>query len=164
MSDRLFTVWAVTRPWVPDELGDLARGYRGVRIDGRVEIDPFFVNLLRHAAAARLRVRWRGDVPPELVPRLRHLSPPYDGTTGLAWRRPGPAGLTVRYGPGFAVVEDRRSGRYERSVIQASDARHGLLKDGGVRRATRRDEALAEEGLALTMGGWAVSLPIHPIR
>jgi hypothetical protein len=129
-----------------------------------VELDPFFVNLLRHAAAAGLRVRWHGHVPPELVTRIRHLSPPYDVTTGLAWRRPGPAGLTVRYGPGFVVVEDRRSGCYRRSVIQESDVRHGLLKDDRVRQATEQDEVLADEGLALTINGWAVSLPIHPVR
>jgi hypothetical protein len=165
MSDRLFSTWSVTRPWTPGELRELScAGYRGVRITDRVELDPFFANLLRHAAAARLRVRWRGQVPVDLVPRIRHLSPPYDATTGPAWRRPGPVGLAVRYGPGLVVVEDRRSGRYQRSVIQASDGRHRLLKDEGVRQATQLDHVLAEEGLVLLMNGWAVSLPIHPVR
>lgn len=161
MSDRLFSTWSASRAWTPGELRELSRaGYCGVQITECVELDPFFANLLRHAAAARLRVRWRGQVPDELVPRLRHLSPPYDAA-GPAWRRPGPAGLTVRYGPGFAVVEDRRSGRYQRSVIQASDARHRLLKDEGVRQPGQLDHVLAEEGLVLVMAGWAMSLPIH---
>jgi hypothetical protein len=165
MSDRLFSTWSVDRPWTPGELRELFRaGYRGVRIADRVELDPVFVNLLRHAAAAGLRVRWRGQVPVDLVPRIRHLSPPYDATAGLMWRRPGPVGLAVRYGPGFAVVEDRRSGRYQRSVIQASDGRHRLLEDEGVRRATLLDHMLAVEGWVLLMDGWAVSLPIHPVR
>jgi hypothetical protein len=33
-----------------------------------------------------------------------------------------------------------------------------------VRQATEQDEVLADEGLALTINGWAVSLPIHPVR
>ena len=92
---------------------------------------------------------------------MRHLSPPYDAVAGPMWRRPGPLGLTARYGPGFAVVEDRRSGRFQRSVIQASDGRYRLLKDDGVRRATPLDHILAEEGLALVVNGWAVSLPVQ---
>lgn len=161
MSDRLFSTWPASRAWTPEELCELSRaGYRGVQITDFVELDPFFINLLRHAAAARLRVRWRGHVPSELISRLRHLSPPYHAT-GPAWRRPGLAGLTVRYGPGFLVVEDRRSGRYQRSIIRATDGRHSLLKDEGVRRATQLDRVLAEEGLGIVMTGWAVSLPIH---
>jgi hypothetical protein len=161
MGSRLFTTWSFTRPWSPGELRELSRaGYRGIRITDRVELDPFFANLLRHAAAAGLRVLWRGQVPADLVPRVRHLSPPYDTSAGPMWRRPGPLGLAVRYGPGFAVVEDHRSGRYQRSVLQAADGRHRLLKDEGVRRAARLDHVLAEEGLVFLMNGWAVSLPI----
>jgi hypothetical protein len=165
MGGRLLRAWSVTRPWTPAELRELSRaGYHGIRITDPVRLDPFFANLLRHAAAARLRVRWRGQVPADLIPRLRHLSPPYDSTAGLLWRRPGPVGLTVRCGPGFIVVEDHRSGRYGRSVIQASDGRYRLLADHGVRQATRLDHVLAEEGLALVMNGRAVSLPIPPVR
>jgi hypothetical protein len=165
MSSRLFSARSCAQPWTRGELRELSRaGYRGIRITDQVKLDAFFANLLRHAAAAGLRVLWRGQVPVDLIPRIRHLSPPYDAIAGPMWRRPGHLGLTVRHGPGFAVVEDHRSGCYRRSVIQASDGRYRLLKDEGVRRATRLDHILVQEGLVLLMDGWAVSLPVQPFR
>lgn len=169
-SGRLFVPWQLERSWSAAELLTLARsGYRGIRMTEPVALGGpdgvDFVRLLREAAAAGLRVRWHGQVPAGLTAGLRHLSPPYQPHTDrFAWRRPGSAGLTIRYGPGFAVIEDRRAGRYQRSVLHERDSRYLLLREAEDRVRPGRYECLIEAGLAIRLGGWATSLVIHPRR
>ncbi|HZM74376.1 MAG TPA: DUF5825 family protein [Candidatus Limnocylindrales bacterium] len=172
---RLFVTWSPYRSWSPDELDRLAgSGRLGVRMSGPVRLDEMpaeaalgFLRLLREAAGAGLRVLWRGrpgDVPVALI---RHLSPPVDEAVGgFAWHRPGPAGLMLRYGPGFVVVEDRRTGRLARTVIAAADPRYALLREvgGDLVRGPARFEPLLDAGLALPRGDWVVGLAVRARR
>jgi hypothetical protein len=87
-----------------------------------------------------------------------------DPATGrFAWYRPGPAGLVLRYGPGFVVVEDRRTGRLARSVIAAADGRYRLLQEAGgdLLRGPARFEPLLDAGLVLARGEWVVGLAVR---
>jgi Family of unknown function (DUF5825) len=172
---RLFVTWSPYRPWSPDELDRLAgSGWLGVRMTEPVRLDEMpaeadlgFLRLLREAAGAGLRVLWRGgpgDVPVALI---RHLSPPVDEVVGgFAWHRPGPAGLMLRYGPGFVVVEDRRTGRLARTVIAAADPRYRLLREvgGDLVRGPAHFEPLLDAGLALARDDWVVGLAVRARR
>jgi hypothetical protein len=172
---RLFVTWSAYRSWTVDELDGLAgSGHLGLRMAEPVRLDEMpadasagFLRLLREAAGAGLRVLWRGgpgDVPIALI---RHLSPPIDSARGVfAWHRPGPSGLVLRYGPGFVVVEDRRTSRLARSVIAAADPRYRLLQEAGadLLRGPARFEPLLAAGLALTRGDWVVGLAVRARR
>ena len=172
---RLLVTWSPYRSWSPDELDRLAAsGWLGVRMTEPVRLDQMpakaglgFLRLLREAAGAGLRVLWRGgpgDVPVSLI---RHLSPPVnEAVGGFAWHRPGPAGLILRYGQGFVVVEDRRTGRLTRTVIAGADPRYGLLREvgGDLVRGPARFEPLLDAGLALARGDWVVGLAVRARR
>jgi hypothetical protein len=169
---RLFVTWSPDRLWTVDELDRLAgRGHLGLRIAEPVRLDEMpadasagFLRLLREAAGAGLRVLWRGGPGEIPVALIRHLSPPVDPAAGgFAWHRPGLAGLVLRYGPGFVVVEDRRTGRLARSVIAAADPRYPLLREAGgdLLRGTPRLEPLLDAGLALARGDWVVGLAVR---
>jgi hypothetical protein len=172
---RLFVTWSPYRSWSPDELDRLAgSGRLGVRMTEPVrlgempaEADLGFLRLLREAAGAGLRVLWRGGPGDAPVALIRHLSPPVDEAVGgFAWHRPGPAGLMLRYGPGFVVVEDRRTGRLARTVIAAADPRYGLLREvgGDLVRGPAHFEPLLDAGLALARGDWVVGLAVRARR
>jgi hypothetical protein len=165
--------WPPERDWTPADLTGLAaRGHRGIDVDAPVDLGTLsgaqsvrFLWLLREAANVGLRVRWRGCMGTVPVALVRHLSPPVDETTGkLAWHRPGPAALIVRQGPGFLVVEDVRSGRLARTVVDADDERHPLLRSpeppwhGDPTDAHTR---LLDDRLAVRLDGWVLALPLY---
>jgi hypothetical protein len=171
----LWVRWEFSDPVDRAVLANVAlRGYRGIVLPEPIRVarsEPEssvrLVTLLREAAGCGLRVSWTGSIGDLPRERLRHLSPPRSGTGEHAWRMPGPAGLTIQYGPGFAIVEDRRHGPRRRTVVKDRPTldllRECAAPDGGCATSYRPDvrgTALAQQ-LLLDLGDRLVTLPMH---
>ncbi len=172
---RLWRPWSASGEVSRPELARLAGlGYRGLMIAGTqrlaqtdAEATVRLIWLLREAAACGLGVWWLCDGPVPATPELHHLSPPVLAQGGqLGWRRS--ARLTLRLGPGFAVIEDQRFGPWTRRVISndltlaaltAADRPYEPPADSHDRQVLAE---LVQRSLVLSVGRMFISLAVRP--
>lgn len=164
-------------PYSRAELVELSRrGHRGLRISPPVTVSTedarlgvSVLQLVRDAVGTSLRVYWEGrvvDIDPAL---LEHLDPPWDAAGQPQWEVPRFPYLTVRHGPGFLIVEDRRLPPPGREVVDDLALVSTLTKCGTARTAdelaSRREQRALDElrqrGWVCSLGPYFLSLPVR---
>lgn len=173
----LFAEWAARGPYTRADLVRLARkGFRGLRIVPPVSVseeDPLLgvsvLQLVRDAVGTGLRVHWEGQVADIETRLLEHLDPPRAADGQPQWPVPRFPYLTVRHGPGFLVVEDRRLPPPGREVVDEPALVSTLTKCGTARPrddlSSSRERAaldgLAQRAWVCALGGHFLSLPVR---
>ncbi|MGC4804659.1 DUF5825 family protein [Micromonospora sp. DT233] len=167
-------------PDLPYTRGDLVAlvraGIRGIRLTGRTHLTSSapeaatrHLCFLRDAAGVGLRVVWHGSVEGLPVDPLAHLDPPRVPDAAPVWPVPTRPLLTMRHGPGYVLVEDRRApDGISRTLYDGNEAR--LLMDPAMARVVEADLTraelaavgiLAERGLFLKIGQIWCALPVR---
>ncbi|ONH22154.1 hypothetical protein BL253_36555 [Pseudofrankia asymbiotica] len=155
-------------------LAALARtGYAGVRLSGHHVMTDMhdrdlvaLIALLRDARGVGMRVSWSGECGNLDVRWLRHLDPPRQPDSTLAWSPPSEAFLLARRGPSSILVDDTRAGPRRHIVIDRSTPAAKVLEATDWGRAITPGERagvqrLAMDGLAFCSGNYCVGLPVR---
>ncbi|MFJ9444305.1 DUF5825 family protein [Kitasatospora sp. NPDC101235] len=161
-----------------DELVTLARsGIRGFRVTEPVrltaeapEAAARHLCALRDAAAVGLRTIWQGTLQGIPTAPLHHLDPPRGEDRALLWPVPLGPRLTLRHGPGYLQVEDRRGGTGVHRLLIDSPNEVRVLRDPAMScvaeaELSRHDLAavrsLADRGLFMRIGTVWFALPVR---
>ncbi|MFF8378529.1 DUF5825 family protein [Streptomyces sp. NPDC015661] len=161
-----------------DELVTLARsGVRGFRLTEPVtltadapETAARHLCALRDAAAVGLRTIWQGTLQGIPTAQLHHLDPPRGADRTLLWPVPHGPRLTLRHGPGYLQVEDRREGNTVRRFLIDSPQEVRALSEPALSCVAEPElspddlaavRSLADRGLFLRIGTVWFALPVR---
>ncbi|GAA1287790.1 DUF5825 family protein [Saccharothrix xinjiangensis] len=150
------------------ELVALARsGMRGVRLTEALDLGALptraaaeHLAFLREAAGVGLHVLWRGRFGDLDHRPFRHLDPPRDAEGRALWPvAPAPL-LTVRRGPDFALVDDRRGGALSRTYLD-DPVEVDLLSDTARSCAAEADLGAAERDAVRRLASLSLFAPVR---
>ncbi|WP_380282761.1 DUF5825 family protein [Kitasatospora purpeofusca] len=161
-----------------EELVALARsGIRGFRLTEPVvltadapEAAARHLCALRDAAAVGLRTIWQGTLQGIPTTPLHHLDPPRGKDRALLWPVPRGPRLTLRHGPGYLQIEDRRADTGVRRLLIDSPDEVRVLRDPALSCAAEPElsgddlaavRSLAERGLFMRIGTVWFALPVR---